>query len=113
MHTKISGKEYYDKRYLINRLPQNTHPEVMEETGLSIRNIIYFDNQPWPYPCGLMMGFVADYAGGEIKLQDEESSSGAIFTKENLPEIPRKLSMAHRLIDWWLDSSQHQISRSM
>jgi NAD+ diphosphatase len=67
LHTKISGKEYYDKRYLINRLPQNTHPEVMEETGLSIRNIIYFDNQPWPYPSGLMMGFVADYAGGEIK----------------------------------------------
>lgn len=45
----------------------------MEETGLSIRNIIYFDNQPWPYPSGLMMGFVADYAGGEIKLQDEIS----------------------------------------
>lgn len=40
--------------------------------SLSIRNITYFDNQPWPYPSGLMMGFVADYAGGEIKLQDEE-----------------------------------------
>ena len=85
----------------------------MEETGLSIRNITYFDNQPWPYPSGLMMGFVADYAGGEIQLQDEELSSGAFFTKENLPEIPRKLSMAHHLIDWWLDSSRHQMSRSM
>ena len=29
--------------------------EVMEETGLRIRNIRYFASQPWPYPCGLMV----------------------------------------------------------
>ena len=40
--------------------------EVMEETGLRIKNITYFGSQPWPYPSGLMAGFVADYAGGEI-----------------------------------------------
>lgn len=76
--------------------------EVMEETGLSIRNIRYFGSQPWPYPSGLMVGFTADYAGGEIRLQDEELSTGAFFTKDNLPEIPKKLSIARRLIDWWL-----------
>ena len=113
MHCWIISDSFLYERIEERELPQNTHPEVMEETGLSIRNITYFDNQPWPYPSGLMMGFVADYAGGEIKLQDEELSSGAFFTKENLPEIPRKLSMAHHLIDWWLDSSRHQMSRSM
>lgn len=80
--------------------------EVMEETGLSVRNITYFGNQPWPYPSGLMVGFVADYAGGEIKLQTEELSSAAFYTKDNLPEIPRKLSMARRLIDWWLQEQK-------
>ena len=25
------------------------------------------------------------------------------ITKDNLPEIPRKLSLARKLIDWWLD----------
>ena len=39
----------------------------------------------------------------EITLQDEELSSGAFYTKDNLPEIPRKLSLARKLIDWWLD----------
>ena len=62
--------------------------EVREETGLEVDNITYFGNQPWPYPSGLMVGFVADYVSGEIKLQDEELSSGAFYTKDNLPEIP-------------------------
>ena len=78
----------------------------MEETGLTINNITYFGNQPWPYPSGLMVGFTADYVSGEIRLQDEELSSGAFYTKDNLPELPRKLSMARRLIDHWLESQQ-------
>ena len=76
--------------------------EVREETGLSIRNLTYFASQPWPYPSGVMIGFTADYAGGELKLQDDELSTGAFFTKDNLPEIPRKLSLARKLIDAWL-----------
>ena len=75
--------------------------EVMEETGLRIKNITYFGSQPWPYPSGLMAGFVADYAGGEIKLQNEELSAGAFYRRDNLPELPTKPSIARRMIDWW------------
>ena len=77
--------------------------EVREETGLEIANIRYFGSQPWPYPCGLMVGFFADYAGGEIHLQKSELSAGGWFTKDNLPHIPEKLSIARRLIDTWLE----------
>ncbi len=76
--------------------------EVMEETGLEITNISYFGNQPWPYPSNLMVGFIADYVSGTIRLQDDELSSGDFFTKENLPELPRKPSLARRMIDWWI-----------
>ena len=79
--------------------------EVKEETGLDVKNITYFGNQPWPYPSGLMVGFIADYAGGEITLQDEELSSGDFYTRDHLPELPRKLSLARKMIDWWLDCS--------
>ena len=83
--------------------------EVREETGLEIANITYFDSQPWPYPSGLMVGFVADYVSGEVKLQDEELSAGAFFTRDNLPELPQKLSIARRLIDWWLATTAPEV----
>lgn len=76
--------------------------EVREETGLEIEAIEYFGSQPWPYPCGLMVGFNARYVSGEIRLQEEELRSAAWFGPGNLPEIPGKMSMARRLIDAWL-----------
>ena len=76
--------------------------DVREETGLEIKELRYFASQPWPYPSGLMIGFTATYAGGSLKLQTEELSTGAFFSKDNLPEIPRKLSLARKLIDAWL-----------
>ena len=86
-------------------LEQCVEREVMEETRLKVKNITYFGSQPWPYPSGLMVGFIADYESGEIKLQADELSSGAFYSKDNLPEIPRKLSIARKLIDWWLENN--------
>ena len=76
--------------------------EVKEETGISICNIRYFDSQPWPYPSGLMVGFTAEYAGGELSLQRSELRKGGWFAAEQLPPIPGKVSLARRLIDHWL-----------
>lgn len=83
-------------------LEEAVHREVMEETGLTIKNLKYFGSQPWPYPSGLMIGFSAEYVDGEIHLQKEELSRGKWFTKENLPILPEKLSIARKLIDAWL-----------
>lgn len=87
-------------------LEQAVEREVMEETGIHIRNIRYFGSQPWPYPCGLMVGFHADYEDGEIHLQRSELSAGAWFRKEHLPHIPEKLSIARMLIDDWLEGKE-------
>ena len=84
-------------------LEECVHREVLEETGLHIKNLKYFGSQPWPYPSGIMIGFTADYESGNIKLQQEELSAGAFYTKDNLPEIPKKLSLARKLIDAWLE----------
>lgn len=82
--------------------------EVMEETGIKVKNVRYFGSQPWPYPCGLMVGFYADYSAGDLCLQDSEIAYGGWFGKENLPEIPGKLSMARMLIDAWLEGRLQQ-----
>ncbi len=85
-------------------LEQAVNREVMEETGLKIKNLKYFGSQPWPYPCGLMVGFYAEYDSGEIILQRSELSDGRWFNRNNLPTIPDKLSIARKLIDNWLEN---------
>ena len=83
-------------------LEEAVHREVMEETGIRITNLRYFGSQPWPYPCGLMVGFNADYVSGSLSLQKDELSKGSWFTKDNLPTIPEKLSIARMILDDWL-----------
>ena len=84
-------------------LEEAVRREVQEETSLTIKNLRYFKSQPWPYPCGLMVGFFAEYESGELKLQESELSRGNWFDKHSLPTIPEKLSLARMLIDQWLD----------
>lgn len=77
----------------------------MEETGLKICNLRYFGSQPWPYPCGLMVGFNADYVEGEIHLQRSELSRGSWFRYDALPRIPQRLSIARMILDDWLKTN--------
>ena len=76
--------------------------EVREEVGISVKEIRYFGSQPWPFPHSLMLGFTAEYEGGEISLQDPEIEEAGWFTAGNLPQIPGKISIARKLIDWFL-----------
>ena len=85
-------------------LEEAVRREVMEETGLTIKNLTYWASQPWPYPCGLMVGFYAEYESGDLHLQYSELSKGAWFRYDKLPQIPEKLSLARKLIDNWLQN---------
>ena len=76
--------------------------EVREEVGLAIKDINYFASQPWPFPHSLMIGFTATYAGGEISLDDTEIEDAGWFTADNLPTLPGKISIARKLIGWFL-----------
>jgi NAD+ diphosphatase len=76
--------------------------EVLEEVGVAVKDLRYFGSQPWPFPHSLMIGFNAEYAGGELKPDPSEILDAGWFTADNLPQIPGKLSIARKLIDGWL-----------
>lgn len=78
--------------------------EVREEVGIAIEDIRYFGSQPWPFPNSLMIGFTATYAGGDIVLEPQELVDAAWFTKHNLPQLPSKLSIARKMIDWFVST---------
>ncbi len=79
------------------------HREVMEETGIAVRNIRYFGSQPWPYPDSLMIGFTAQYESGEIKIDGEEIVEAGWYRVDNMPQLPGKVSIARQLIDSFIE----------
>lgn len=76
--------------------------EVMEETGVAITHLRYFGSQPWPFPHSLMIGFTADYAGGEVCPDGLEVEDAGWFTADALPDLPGPASIARALIEDWL-----------
>ncbi|MBX3187484.1 MAG: NAD(+) diphosphatase [Labilithrix sp.] len=76
--------------------------EVKEETGVSVANVRYFGSQPWPFPNSLMIGFTAEWVGGEIAIDPTEISDAKWFAADALPMIPPPLSIARKLIDAWI-----------
>jgi NAD+ diphosphatase len=73
--------------------------EIAEEAGLRVKNIRYAASQPWPFPNNLMLGFTAEYAGGDIAPDGEEIGEAGWFSRDDLPPIPARISIARRLID--------------
>ncbi len=76
--------------------------EVFEEVGILVKNIRYFGSQPWPFPDSLMLGFTAEYDGGEIQVDGVEISHAEWFRADKLPRIPPKISISRELIDWFV-----------
>lgn len=84
-------------------LEETVAREVREEVGLEVKDLRYFGSQPWPFGRSLMVGFNATYAGGEIVVDPKEIAEARWFTKDALPQVPPKPSIARALIDDWLD----------
>ena len=80
-------------------LEETVAREVREEVGVEVTNIRYFGSQPWPFPNSLMIGFMADYAAGDIAIDPTEIEAADWFHKSDLPPVPGKLSIAWQLIN--------------
>jgi len=84
--------------------------EIKEEVGIKVRDIRYFGSQPWPFPNSLMIAFTCHYASGDIVLEEEEMAEAGWYNPDELPPIPPKISIARRLIDWFVARHAPQAS---
>ncbi|MDR1626864.1 MAG: NAD(+) diphosphatase [Spirochaetia bacterium] len=75
--------------------------EIMEEVGLKVKNIRYFSSQPWPFPDSLMLGFTAEYAGGEVRADGDELLDAGWFRPPDMPVLPAGDSIARKIINWY------------
>lgn len=80
--------------------------EVLEETGVSTREIRYHSSQPWPFPSSLMLGFTARAEATLPVLHDGELEDARWFTRGELAsgavKLPPPEAISRRLIDGWL-----------
>lgn len=72
--------------------------EVREEVSVEVGEIHYFGSQPWPFPNQLMLGYFAEYSGGNIKPDLEEIAEADWYHPRELPPIPPASSIAGQLI---------------
>jgi NAD+ diphosphatase len=82
-------------------LEQAVEREVREEVGIEVRDITYFASQSWPFPSQMMVGFTANHASGELRIDKAELSDARWFRIDALPgdiEIPTTFSISGRLI---------------
>lgn len=72
--------------------------EVREEVSVELTNLQYLNSQAWPFPNQLMLGFQAEYDGGEIIPAPGEIADAQWFDIDDLPKIPPTISIAGWLI---------------
>jgi NAD+ diphosphatase len=91
-------------------LEDTIHREILEEVGVEVTDLRYFGSQPWPFPHSLMIGFTAEYAGGQLRPAPDELRDAGWFRWDALPLLPGRLSIARRLIDAFVEERQTSTS---
>jgi NAD+ diphosphatase len=87
--------------------------EVHEETGIVVGEVSYHSSQPWPFPASIMLGFVATAKTSEITVDQTELEAASWYSRDFLLtheddddfRLPRRDSIARRLIEDWLGRS--------
>jgi len=84
-------------------LEECVHREIHEEVGVRVTNLRYFGSQPHPFPHSLMIGFVADWLEGDIRIDPVEIEDARWFHRNDLPDLPHRMSISHALIEDFLE----------
>lgn len=87
--------------------------EVLEEAGVTVREVTYVASQPWPFPSQLMVGCHAFANEAELTVDNTELEDARWFTRAEVTAAmtgaegafftpPPPQAIAHQLLKWWL-----------
>ena len=103
--TKYRDREY--KKYALvagfteigESFEETVCREVMEETGLKVKNIRYYKSQPWALSDNILAGYFCEVDGDtDIKMDKDELSVAEWVAKEDIPNIIEELSLTNEMI---------------
>lgn len=87
--------------------------EVLEEAGVTVREVSYVASQPWPFPSQLMVGCHAFANEADLTIDRTELEDARWFTRAEVLDAmtgaegaaftpPPPQAIAHQLVKWWL-----------
>ncbi len=103
--SKYAGRAY--TRYALlagyteigETIEQTVHREVMEEVGLRVKNLRYYNSQPWGVDGNVLMGFFCDVDGSDaIHIDETELSMADWYPRDALPAHDDGISLTREMI---------------
>lgn len=109
--THYSGRDYTNYALIagfceIGERPEDSvRREVMEETGVRVKNIRYYGSQPWGLSSSMLLGFFAELDGSdEITVDRSELSDASWFHRGEVHLEDDRISLTRDMILHFLNS---------
>ena len=80
-------------------LEETVAREVMEETGVRVKNIRYYKSQPWGMAQDILVGFFCDAEDeGEIHMDEDELKYAEWVSRDDIELQPNNLSLTNEMM---------------
>ena len=88
--------------------------EVLEESGIKLKDITYLGSQPWPFPASIMISFSAVAINPDEAIADgEEIEEICWLSRDEMREaiadgsltLPPSMSVARKMIEFWSEKA--------
>ena len=86
--------------------------EVLEESGVKVRDVSYVASQPWPFPSQLMIGCHSYADDDRLTIDETEMAEINWYTRADVKaalagegpfRAPPQHAIAHYLMKWWIE----------